>query len=171
MSGRAVVRWTPAAKAQVCALYAEGRMSCTEIAALIRVEHGLQVSKSAVIGVAFRAGLSDRATQEARARVSRPKEARAATRRPRPVSKSAPAPKPKPAPVSAAIPVSLRIAVWEIRDGMCRFIAGDPKGGAATYCGHGIQHGSAWCPGHRKLCTVPSRRPVHVWLLEHRRAA
>ncbi|SFM84741.1 GcrA family cell cycle regulator [Methylobacterium pseudosasicola] len=204
MSGRVVIKWTEAAKSRVCALYEEGRLSGTEIAALIRAEHGLQVSKSAVIGIAFRAGLSDpggelgpylsaaravldarpgnpipheerlRRRREARSRIAyaRAKPVRASKPRARPVAKAAAAPKPKPAKaVEVGIPASLRVAIWEIRDGQCRYIADDPKGGAATYCGHVAQHGAVWCPGHFRMCTVPSRRPVNAWIPEHRRAA
>lgn len=204
MSGRVVIKWTEAARSHVCALYAEGRMSGTEIAAVIRAEHGLQVSKSAVIGVAFRAGLSDpggdlgpsltaaravldarpgnaiaheerlRRRREARSRIASARVKPVRTSKPwaRPVAKAAAVPKPKPFPeVAATGPVSLRIPIWEIRDGECRFIADDPKGGGGTYCGNVCRHWSKWCSWHHAVCTVPSRRPVHVWIPEHRRAA
>lgn len=168
MSGR---RWTPEAKGRVCALYGEGKLSGAAIAAVIRFEYGIEATKSAVIGVAFRAGLKARDNLQAVARRSaaRVKSTRAARPRPRPVAKVAAAPKPKPAPMSAVAPVSLRIPIWEARDGQCKYIADDPKGGSATYRGHHAQHGSPWCPGHHKHCTVPERTRAFAWI--PRRAA
>lgn len=37
----------------------------------------------------------------------------------------------------------------------CRYITGDPRAGAALYCGHPRAPGSAFCKAHHKICYRP----------------
>ncbi|KQO66594.1 MULTISPECIES: GcrA family cell cycle regulator [Methylobacterium] len=183
-----MIKWTPEAKNFVLTLCDTQKLSGSQIADRLAAEHDLVVTKSAVIGVAFRAGRSfsgprstaclaaaraARAarvgrTDEQRRRDRERKAAKAATAVPKPAS--APKQTPRPA-IPAGIPTSLRIPLTQIGEAQCRFIADDPLAGPATCCGHATQHGSPWCPGHYALCTVPVRKAVSLWQPEHRRAA
>lgn len=72
-----------------------------------------------------------------------------------------PAPAPPPRPVG--ILPSLDIPLTELREGMCKFIAIDPLVIVpAPCCGHPVAEGSSWCPGHRRLCTVPTRPTAFI---------
>ena len=175
---RATVRWPAEAKARVAELWLGRQMPACQIAAAIASEFGIATTKSSVIGVAHRAGLSFKgrlSTSPIHPRRIGPPAPR--VRKPRPrreaAPKPAPAPRPRPAPaLPAAIPVSLEILFTEIRDGQCRHIEGDPKRGPATCCGHPVSPGSPWCAGHRAICTKPGDR-VNTWVppLRPRRAA
>lgn len=149
-------------------------MRASEIAGVIAEEYGVSASKSAVIGIAYRAGLANAgwkrpaaASASRIARNARQNEARRAAREglppkpPRPPKaaqpKAAPKPKAPPRPrIEAAsatgLPVSLQIPLTDVRDGQCRYIADDPKGGQATCCGHPAVSGSPWCEAHRAIC-------------------
>lgn len=182
-------RWSPAARARVIQLWPTA-IGGTAIAEIIHAEHGIVVSKSAIIGIAFRAGLAHKGrrpaaslaasaavkaarrrgppmTPEERAEKDR---LRAAKNRAKAKAAAATAPR-RPVPVQdVGIPVSMRVSIVELREGSCRFIDGDPKAGPATYCGHPRASGSAWCEGHRRLCTTPASRPVSVWMPSRRAA-
>lgn len=177
---RATFQWPQDAKAIVCALWVEGRMTATEIAAAVSAAHGFDATKSSVVGIAFRAGLAfkgrpanrpaDSAGRTAR-RTAQRREQRARQAKPAPAPKAAPKPKPAPA-LPAPVPASLMIPFTEIRDGLCRYIADDPRAGPATCCGHPTASGSPWCEGHRRICTAPTGR-VNAWVppFRFRRAA
>ncbi|SFL00264.1 GcrA family cell cycle regulator [Methylorubrum salsuginis] len=176
---RTVVRWPDAAKARVAQLWLAREMPACQIAAVISAEHGIAATKSAVIGIAHRAGLSYKgrlATSPIQPRRIGPPPKR--VRKPRPradaAPKPAPAPRPRPAPaLPAPVPMSLRIPLVEIKDGSCRFIADDPKAAPATCCGHPTASGSPWCDGHRAVCTVPTGARASAWIpsFRTRRAA
>ncbi len=175
--------WDPAHKKIVTDLWPTGCGSARIIEAL--AEAGKAAGKSAVIGVAFRAGLAfqgahySRTIQKA-SRAQRPRltpEERADRERARDAKRRAraaagrPVPPPRPRVAPAGVPVSLGIRIWEIRDGQCRYIADDPiKAAPATCCGHAVVPGSSWCPGHRAICSAPAAKPVSVWV-PHRRVA
>lgn len=181
-----MIKWTSEARALVLALWDTQKLSGAQIADRVAAEHGLVVTKSAVIGVAFRAGRSFSgprstaclaAARAARAaRVGRTDEQRRKDRErkaAKALSKPAPAPRPTPTPrpaIPAEAPASLQIPLVQIREGACRFIADDPRAGG-TCCGHEAQHGSPYCAAHHALCTVPVRRAVSLWMPAHRRAA
>ena len=81
-------------------------------------------------------------------------------------------PRPAPRPrvvVPSAFPPSLLIPLTAAPAGACRYIADDPKAGPALVCGHPVFPGSAWCPGHRRICVVPERTRPFAWM--PRRAA
>lgn len=180
-----MIRWTPEARALVLHLW-DGHLSGSQIADRVGAEHGLVVTKSAVIGVAFRAGKSFSgprstaclaAARAARAaRVGRTDEQRrkdrerkAAKALAKPTAAPRPTPTQRPA-IPAEAPLSLGIPLVQVREGACKFIADDPRAGG-TCCGHAAQSGSPYCPAHTALCTVPVRRPVSMWMPGNRRAA
>jgi hypothetical protein len=178
---RSTFQWPAEARATVCTLWIEGRLSAVEIAAAVATAHGFEATKSAVVGIAFRAGLafkgrpanrpSDPAGRMAR-RPAQRREQRARQPKPAPAPKAIPAPKPAPVLPAAALP-SLGIPFAGVRDGQCRYIADDPKAWPVTCCGHPTASGSPWCEGHRAVCTVPIGARASVWIpsFRFRRAA
>lgn len=88
---------------------------------------------------------------------AKPKQKPAVTPAPSALALAPPRPVPAAAPASADIPPSKGIPLVSIGLFECRFIAGDPLDGPALCCGHPVAEGSSWCPGHRSLCTVPTR--------------
>lgn len=89
---------------------------------------------------------------------SRPRPA--VTPAPAPLALALPRPVPAPPPASADVEPSRRIPLTAIGLFECKFIEGDPLDGPALCCGHPVAEGSSWCPGHRRLCTVPTRYPI-----------
>lgn len=193
MSARQTFQWPPAARERIRELWLAGSMSASQMAAICEAEHGFTVTKSAVIGVAYRLGLAfqgrkaiatpedlaarrDRQAEARRAAKER-RERLAAAKPPKlPAAKGARAVKrprrPVPA-IPAALPSSLRIPLVEAREGQCRFIADDPRAGPVTCCGHPAVSGSAWCEPHRALCTSRAGAVSTAWIPRHifRRAA
>ncbi|WP_203155305.1 GcrA family cell cycle regulator [Methylobacterium aquaticum] len=165
----------------MCELWLSRTMPASAIAGVIAEEYGVVASKSAVIGIAFRAGLAEQGWKRppgqspaARARKNaKQSAARAAARAalppkpPKPPAAPKPVAPPRPAIEAApdrGLPVSLRIPLVGIRDGMCRFIADDPAGGGATCCGHATAQGSPWCPSHRALCVSGTAPRPSAWI-------
>lgn len=170
--------WPPAARARVEEMWTARTRSATQIAVVIASEFGMIVSKSAVIGVANRAGLAGLGWRFQRGKGSgegrsayndRRRGALAAARAGKPAppkaSKIEAPTRPKVArSVPAGIPKSLRIPLVETREGQCKFIADDPSMGAATCCGHTTPAGSPWCEGHRRLCMVGKVKAPSVFI-------
>lgn len=70
-----------------------------------------------------------------------------------------------------ALPESLRVSLVDVRDGQCKWISGEPTA-EATCCGHRVDQGSSYCPGHRALGTVaPRQRGVAPVLFFRMKAA
>lgn len=144
------------------------------IAADVAAE-GIVLSASAVIGRMRRAGLAFmgprsnwRAPVRKRCRKQRAvRKSDAAV-----VVKLAPAPRPGPRTkaASVAIPESRRVAIVDLRDGLCRWIAGDPRVDA-TACGHQTDPGSPYCAAHRFIGTVTPRARSAVYTPAFQRAA
>lgn len=116
---RAVVRWTPAARARVLDLYGRPGESGSTIAHALATEFGLTVSPSAVIGIAFRGAVAERRVKlspEERLVRSRDRKraARAAAREGRPAPawavSPAKAPRKDPAPRKPRAPRPLKVA-------------------------------------------------------------
>lgn len=176
--------WDPAHRVLVLEMWPTGCGSSAIIAAL--AEAGKTAGKSAVIGIAFRAGLAfqgahysdaGRANAKAKKPTLTPHEraererARDAKRRARAAAAAGrPVPPPRPRVAPEGVPVTLGILLTDVRDGQCRYIADDPRAGPATCCGHATVPGSSWCPGHRAICSAPAAKPVSVWV-QHRRVA
>lgn|GEM_PF-3410167 len=200
--------WTAASRARVLELYGKPGTTGSSIAPLLAVEFGMDVTKSAVIGVANRGTprpprpvqtpeetllkSRDRKRElRAAAREGRPAPAWAQPGAHRPAQGKAPAPKKPPVQRKAAVakivpvakpkpaarvtlsisnaPAPLLIPLTAAPAGACRFIADDPKVFPALVCGHPVYPGSAWCPGHRRICVVPERTRPFAWM--PRRAA
>ncbi|GJE52707.1 hypothetical protein GOFOIKOB_5781 [Methylobacterium tardum] len=170
--------WKPKHRELVLTMWPTGCGSARIIEALA-AEHGIHVSKSAVVGIAFRAGLAfcgarkkpppprgprpPRVAMTPEQRAER-ERARAARRRERAAADAGrPVPPPRPRVAAAGVPESLRIPIWEIRDGACRYIADDPREGG-TCCGHQTFPGSPWCEGHRAECVAQPGRQVSTWV-------
>ena len=112
------------------------------------------------------------ANRPAQRPASAPKRTSAPKTRAVPVAKPVavvPRPDPQLRRVIPSVPPSLLIPLTSAPIGVHRIIADDPKAGPALVCGHPVAPGSSWCPGHRRICTVPQQARVSSWL--PRRAA
>lgn len=166
--------WDPAHKKIVTDMWVTGCGSARIIEALAAV--GKSATKNAVVCQAYRAGL---AFQGARTKPPAPRPARvpltpeeraererqrAARRRARDAAAAGrPVPPPRPRVERSTAPSSLRIPIWEISDGACKFIADDPRLGG-TCCGHQAFRGSRWCEAHYAECVQTERRPPAVFV-------
>ena len=145
--------WSAAAHETAAALWAEG-VSAGVISARIREEHDLVLTRSAVIGRMRRTGVQQ-GDRDGKPKVARPVKAPPPSPPPRPPSppqriEEAPW-RPPPRPVEPLAPrPEGGVRLVDTRDGMCRFIAGQPTADAVC-CGAGTVPGSSWCPAHRKL--------------------
>ena len=165
---RAPVRseWSEGAIAILRARWAEG-FTASQIAAMLERETRQRCTRNAVIGKMHRLGLAGRATPVRSAKSIRNKLANALVRlrcaqshpRLREVSKAR-----REAPKAALAPLLNAegdfVTVLNVRDGECRFIAGDPREGA-PYCGRATQargHGAyaPFCPAHARVCYMPN---------------
>ena len=107
------------------------------------------------------------ANRPAQRPASAPKKASAPKPRAVPVAKpvvAVPRPAPQPRRVVPSAPPSLLIPLTAAPIGVCRYIADDPKAFPALICGHPVYPGSAWCPEHRRICTVPQQPRVSAWI-------
>jgi GcrA cell cycle regulator len=128
------------------------------------------VTRNAVIGKVHRLGLSGRA-----------KAASAAPARPRPKT-VVPRPAPRgtlvtrvngatalaahyvveasPAPMvieqEVVLPMSRRVQIMELREGMCRWPMGDPLTAEFVFCGADCGYGAPYCGFHGKVAFQPS---------------
>lgn len=137
---------------------------------------GIEKSKSSIISIAFRAGMAYMGARHRKA-ASRPKRVpmtpeeraekerqRAARRRARDAAAAGrPVPPPRPRIEKTDAPESLRIPIWELSEGACRYIEDDPKRGG-TCCGHHVHPGSRYCPAHHAECVQTERRPAAVFV-------
>ncbi|WP_246691506.1 GcrA family cell cycle regulator [Methylobacterium sp. WL12] len=168
-------RWSPAAVERAMALWATAP-SAADVAMAVNTEFGTAFSRRAIISRMHRAGLSHAGP---RLPVMLPKGTKGkpkAKRDPATVVKPKPAPKPaavlvaRPAPRPSELPESRRVAITEIGASACRYIAWDPRVDSSC-CGHAVEQGSAWCPGHARICTTVSRPRVSSGFALFRRAA
>lgn len=168
--------WDPALVARVKDAWLAGT-SARSISATLAAE-GVARSHSSIIGRMRREGLSHMGPRPSGTGL--PKTAR----KPRAVARKAPsevvvkaaatppAPRPAPRPMASdvVLPESRRVAILDVRDGLCRWIAGDPRVDA-TCCGHPTAAGSSYCEGHRIIGTVARRPSVAPLVTSFRRAA
>lgn len=168
--------WDPVLVERVKAAWLSGA-SARSISASLAAE-GIARSHSAVIGRMRREGLSHQGPRPAMALPLR--SARKPHEGPRKAPEAVvvkappPPPKPKPAPRPKAcdvvLPESRRVAITDIRDGMCRWIAGNPRRDS-TACGHPTDAGSPYCPAHRIVGTVAPRSRAAAYTPTFQRAA
>lgn len=160
-------RWTPPEIERAIELWKSG-VGGQATAAALEAEFGIRRSKCSVIARMARAGLSFQGAPSpqalraaANAKLARglvaPPRRKAA---PKPAAAPVPRPSPRIAPrpaMGVAIPESKRVAITDLKAGMCRWIAGDPRQDA-TCCGHAVDVGSpVWCSAHRAIGTVGAR--------------
>jgi GcrA cell cycle regulator len=169
---RAPVRseWSDAAIAILRARWAEG-FSASQIATMIEREAGQRCTRNAVIGKMHRLGLAGRASHVRSAKTIRNRLANARLR----LNEAAPKVGPrrlnraalwvKRCALAQALPPAPNAdgefaTVLNVRDGECRFIAGDPLEGA-PFCGRPTETRGAgahapFCPAHARICYLPT---------------
>lgn len=171
--------WTEKRIEKLRKLWSEG-LSASTIAARL----GAGITRNAVIGKIHRLGLSQRAKAPI---TSRPRN----TKPPRP---RAPAPSHAPAAVAGSvaltlaphtlappdrpeeevvIPLSERVTIMELRDGMCRWPIGDPRTAGFRFCG-ARAIGSTYCGYHAQVAYTTleeAKRAAAEWRKAHRRPA
>lgn len=164
--------WTDERVELLRKLWTEG-LSASQIAA--ELAHG--ITRNAVIGKVHRLGLSGRAkapaAAPARPRMAKPVSAAPAPRPMAPVRPIAPmirgatalAYDPSPTPVEAedvrpvtevVIPISERVTIMELREGMCRWPIGDPTSAEFGFCGGRSTVGDPYCTYHADIAYQPA---------------
>jgi GcrA cell cycle regulator len=147
------------------ARWADGH-SASHIARAIERETGQRCSRNAVIGKLHRLGLSGRTTPVRSARLIRNRLANALVRLAPPLPRT----QLRGHARLGGVPKAARLApqtnaqgqfvtVLNVRDGECRFIAGDPREDA-RYCARptelrGRVH-APFCPAHQRACYLPN---------------
>jgi GcrA cell cycle regulator len=135
------------------------------------------LSRSSVIGKAARLGVNfkgvarhPRSTKMTHAA----REAEAVARERRAVAPPAQQIAPALAPVAdIAIPVSRRVTLFDLRDGMCRWPIGEPAAPEFRFCGT-RSVGAVYCGDHTRIAyTTPAeqKRAAAEWREKHRKAA
>jgi GcrA cell cycle regulator len=131
-----------------------------------KFEAGL--SRSSVIGKAARLGINFRGAAR-HPRSTKTKNAAQAA----PAVPAAPI-APALAPVvDIAIPVSRRVTLFDLRDGMCRWPIGEPAAPEFRFCGT-RSVGAVYCGDHTRIAyTTPAeqKRAAAEWYKTHRKAA
>lgn len=152
------VTWDDQRIEQLKKLWSDG-LSASQIAA----ELG-GVTRNAVIGKVHRLGLSGRAKSKPAA-VARPraKVVKAPTRTTTVVARGNLAtveveelvPVVLPVRENVVIPMSRRISIMELREGVCRWPLGDPLQSDFAYCGGDCSVGRTYCDAHSRLAYQP----------------
>ena len=157
----AATGWSDDRVDMLAKLWAEG-LSASQIAAAL----GGGVTRNAVIGKVHRLGLSGRA-KAGGAAVQRPSKAPpAAAAVPTPESLRAVAreaetrasagPAEETWADDAAIPLSQRVSILELRDSMCRWPIGDPSKPDFAFCGARSVTGLPYCAHHCRVAYQPA---------------
>ena len=58
--------------------------------------------------------------------------------------------------VDGAVPVSRRVQIMDLREGMCRWPLGDPTGADFCYCGASAMTGMPYCAHHAQVAYQPA---------------
>lgn len=141
-------------------------------ASQIAAELANGITRNAVIGKVHRLGLSGRVKCAAPSSAPRPRPAtqrpqRLATPRPAaPITRGATAlalqpaqfaaPAPRPAD-DVVIPISERVTIMELREGMCRWPLGDPATPDFRYCGGRSDITATYCAAHARMAYQPAQ--------------
>lgn len=111
-------------------------------------------TRNAVIGRVHRLKLQGRKSpivkkhQPRKLRSQKPDIAVPYNRTPRKLAKDKPPIKPLPV-VAPYTPLNgSGVRFIDVLNRHCRYIAGDPKDPASTFCGHQVVAGTSWCPHH-----------------------
>ncbi len=155
----AVTGWTEERVERLGRLWGEG-LSASQIAAAL----GGGVTRNAVIGKVHRLGLSGRGKtgQPTVPRPAKPRLAPAAAVEP--IRAAAPqaaepgkaGPGPAVAVRDAAIPVSARVSILDLRETMCRWPLGDPTRPDFGFCGARSASGLPYCDHHCQIAYQPA---------------
>jgi GcrA cell cycle regulator len=159
--------WTDERVELLRKLWMDG-LSASQIAA----ELANGITRNAVIGKVHRLGLSGRVksappTTAPRARPAAPRQQRPPAARPvglatrgatalalQPEAFAAAAPRPVE---EVVIPISERVTIMELREGMCRWPLGDPSTPDFRYCGGRSDIGAPYCVAHSRMAYQPAQ--------------
>jgi GcrA cell cycle regulator len=159
--------WTDERVELLRKLWMDG-LSASQIAA----ELANGITRNAVIGKVHRLGLSGRVkcpvpSAAPRPRAAAPRPVRTAPPRPagvvtrgatalvlQPESFAAPAPRPVD---NVVIPISERVTIMELREGMCRWPLGDPAASDFRYCGGRSDIGAPYCLARARMAYQPAQ--------------
>jgi GcrA cell cycle regulator len=149
--------WDDTRIEQLKKLWGDG-LSASQIAA----ELG-GVTRNAVIGKVHRLGLSGRAKAKAVA-ASRPRKVVKAPARTSTISFRGnlavvevldATPMAEPVRENVVIPMSRRVSIMELREGVCRWPLGDPMHTDFAYCGADCGGGKTYCEAHARIAFQP----------------
>lgn len=149
--------WDDARIEQLKKLWSEG-LSASQIAG----ELG-GVTRNAVIGKVHRLGLSGRAKTKP-AVAARPRKVVKTVARVSTISVRGnlavvemvdAEPQTMPVRENVVIPMSKRISIMELREGVCRWPLGDPLHGDFAYCGADCGGGRTYCEPHSRMAFQP----------------
>ena len=157
MSREVAMSWDDNRIEQLKKLWGEG-LSASQIAA----ELG-GVTRNAVIGKVHRLGLSGRAKAKPAVAARPRKVVKAAQRTTTIVSRGNLAvveyveavPEVMPVRENVVIPMSRRISIMELREGVCRWPLGDPLQSDFAYCGGDCGVGRTYCEAHARIAFQP----------------
>ncbi|MGL4243003.1 MAG: GcrA family cell cycle regulator [Beijerinckiaceae bacterium] len=132
------------------------------------------VTRNAVIGKVHRLGLSGRAKPAAQAGAA-PRMRKSVSQAARPAARSVQAPQVRgnvalaPQPVmeiyvetalepraDVVVPMSRRVQIMELREGMCKWPMGDPMHADFVYCGADCTFGTPYCSHHSTVAYQPA---------------
>jgi len=121
------------------------------------------VTRNAVIGKVHRLGLSGRAKAKP-ASVARPRKVVKTAARTSTISVRGNLaviemvdvePEVMPVRENVVIPMSKRISIMELREGVCRWPLGDPMHADFAYCGADCGGGKTYCEAHARIAFQP----------------
>jgi len=154
------VQWSADHDAEL-RLLAESGAAYRAIAAALNEKFGTNYSKNAVVGRAQRISLAKKAAVRQPSPIRRPKSPLAAPRRRTETLRIVPA-NGNSNVMRVFRTVTMErtrircvgieprhLAFNDIERWDCRYVYGD---GPFTFCGHAVQEGSSYCPGHHDLC-------------------
>lgn len=159
--------WTDERVELLRKLWMDG-LSASQIAA----ELANGITRNAVIGKVHRLGLSGRVkcappSSAPRPRPAAPRPQRLATSRPAaPIVRGATALALQPLQFVAAaprpvddvvVPISERVTIMELREGMCRWPLGDPSTPDFRYCGGRSDITATYCAAHARMAYQPAQ--------------
>jgi GcrA cell cycle regulator len=142
--------WPPS-RIEMLRELAEKGLSASGIAKAMSAALGIPVTRNAIIGKCHRTGIELQSGltggEPRKPKVVKPK-----------AIKEPPQEKVETMPTQIALPFSNRVALMDLREGLCRFPIGDPGRDDFAFCGAEKPiDGKPYCAAHMALCYVPSR--------------
>ena len=129
--------------------------SATGAAEMLSKRFGVAITRNMVIGIARRRGLKLDPPKRAAGPAPRPVKVKAKPPRVSPAPFRNPSP-PVPPPIVLAIPVSARVSLIDLREGMCRFPIGEVRDEGFGFCGAPAVPGKSWCARCMSIVYEPS---------------